>query len=116
MLVPVWDGCRRADQGWLERTRIPLFAWSAAARGFFAGRPDDDEEIRRSWLSPANLARRRNAITAGERLGVSAATVALAWVLRRPFPTFAVVGPRTPADLAEALAAVDLEVEALEAL
>ena len=85
MLEPVWEGCLRADTAWHERTQTPLLAWSAQARGFFAGRPEDDE-LRASWLSPANVERRRAGRTArapDERLPV---TVALAWVLAQPFP------------------------------
>jgi aryl-alcohol dehydrogenase-like predicted oxidoreductase len=107
MREPVWAGCLRADPAWHERTGTPLLAWSAQARGFFAGRPEDDE-LRRSWLSPANAERRRRAEQLGTRLGASPVSVALAWLLARPFPAFAVVGPRDRAELDACLAAGDL--------
>jgi aryl-alcohol dehydrogenase-like predicted oxidoreductase len=107
MVEPVWAGCLRADPAWHERTGAPLLAWSAQARGFFSGRPEDDE-VRRSWLSPANAERRARAERLGRRLGAAPVSVALAWVLGQPFPAFAVVGPRDRTELDACLAAVDL--------
>ena len=111
MLDPVWEGCLTAfdaaSRAWLERTQTPLLAWSAQARGFFAGRPED-EEVRRSWLDESNVERRRRAEELAGRLGAPPAAVALAWVLAQPFPTFAVVGPRDRAELDACLAAVDV--------
>src|SRR6185436_5913422 len=92
-----------------ERTQTPLHAWSAAARGFFTGRPEDSE-MRASWLSEGNRARRSRADKLAGRLGVPVVQVALAWVLARPFPTLAVVGPRDEGELADCLAAADLKL------
>jgi aryl-alcohol dehydrogenase-like predicted oxidoreductase len=50
---------------------------------------------------------------AAER-GVSLATLALAWVLTDPRVTAAVIGPRRPEQLSDALAAVDLDLTAAE--
>jgi aryl-alcohol dehydrogenase-like predicted oxidoreductase len=110
MLEPVWDLCVRADEQWHEMTQTALLAWSAVGRGFFTGRLDSDAEVRRSWLSEENLARRRQAETIAAERGVAPSTVALAWVLARPFPTFAVVGPRSHAELDDYLAASELEL------
>jgi len=110
MLEPVWAGCQRADPAWHERTQTPLLAWSAQARGFFAGRKED-EELRRSWLSPANLERRARAGQVAARLGVAPAAVALAWLLALPFPTWAVVGPRNCSELDACLRGGELELE-----
>jgi aryl-alcohol dehydrogenase-like predicted oxidoreductase len=109
MLEPVWDGCLTADEAWHERTQTPLLAWSAQARGFFAGR-GGDVEIRHSWTSEENIERRRRAEELGRRRRVPAVTIALAWLLARPFPTFAVVGPRSAAELDDCLAAAALEL------
>jgi aryl-alcohol dehydrogenase-like predicted oxidoreductase len=110
MLEPVWAGCLRADTGWHDRTQTPLLAWSAQARGFFAGRPEDSE-MRASWLSEENRARRSRAEELAGRLGVPAVAVALAWVLARPFPTLAVVGPRDRDELDACLAAARVELD-----
>jgi aryl-alcohol dehydrogenase-like predicted oxidoreductase len=114
MLEPMWNGCLRADPGWHERTGTPLLAWSAQARGFFTGR-DEDDELRRSWHSETNLERRRQAEAHGARLGVAAVTVALAWLLARPFPAWAVIGPRDHVELDDCLAAAELELAAEDA-
>jgi aryl-alcohol dehydrogenase-like predicted oxidoreductase len=110
MLEPVWGGCLRADTGWHEQTETPLLAWSAQARGFFAGRPDDDGEVRRCWLSRANAERRRRAERLARERGVPTVAVALAWVLAQPFPSFAVVGPRNETELAACLVGADVEL------
>jgi aryl-alcohol dehydrogenase-like predicted oxidoreductase len=110
MLEPVWDTCLRADEQWHERTQTPLLAWSALARGFFAGRRDSDAEVRRSWLSEENAECRRRAEAIAADRGLAPAVVALAWLLARPFPTFAVVGPRSQAELDGCLAATELEL------
>jgi aryl-alcohol dehydrogenase-like predicted oxidoreductase len=88
---------------------MPLLAWAAQGRGFFAGR-EEDEEVRRSWLSEPNVERRRRAATLAARRGLEPVSVALAWVLAQPFPSFAAVGPRSPAELDACLAAVGVEL------
>ena len=113
MLEPMWPGCLRADTGWHERTQTPLLAWSAQARGFFTGRPEDSE-MRASWLSEENRARRSRAEELAGRLGVPVVAVALAWVLARPFPMLAAIGPRDHGALADCLAAADLNLGAEE--
>jgi aryl-alcohol dehydrogenase-like predicted oxidoreductase len=113
MLEPPWRGCRGVDGetwAWLARTGTPLVAWSATARGFFTGRPDDDEEVRRCWLSPANVARRERAAALAASLGVPTVAVALAWVLAQPLATFAAVGPRDRPALDAVLAADRVEL------
>lgn len=51
---------------------------------------------------------------AGKR-GLSPAQVALAWVMRNPVVTSPIVGVTKPAQLADALAAVDVELDEDEA-
>ena len=111
MLKPVWDGCLRADVRWHERTQTPLLAWSAQARGFFAGRCRDDE-MEASWISDANLERRRRATALAARRAVAPVTVALAYVLAQPFPASAVIGPRSSQELHDCLAATGVELTA----
>jgi aryl-alcohol dehydrogenase-like predicted oxidoreductase len=111
---PAWPGCRDVcdpeSLAWLERTQTPLLAWSAQARGFFAGR--EDEEFFRAWASPENVEQRGRVVELAAGLGVPPAAAALAWLLARPFPAFAVVGPRSEDELAACLQAADIELEA----
>jgi aryl-alcohol dehydrogenase-like predicted oxidoreductase len=99
------SACDPAIAAWHERTRLPLFAWSAQARGFFAGHVDE-----RVYGSDANRERLRRAELVGERLGVTANQVALAWVLHQPFPVYAAFGVRTVEELYAAFGALDVEL------
>ena len=116
MVAPVWAGSRCAfgDRDWHERTGTPLLAWSAAARGFFSGRGDDDDEVVRCWLSPENRLRRRRAAALAAANGVESLTVALAWTMAQRFATVPVVGPRTAAELDACLAARELRLTVTE--
>ncbi|GAC1397211.1 MAG: aldo/keto reductase [Chloroflexota bacterium] len=100
---PVWPGCVSATMegsaGWYQEHQFPLFSWSSQARGFFSGRytPDDhsDPEAVRVWYSADNWERYRRARDLAERKGVTPTTIALAYVLAQPFPTFPLIGPVT---------------------
>lgn len=125
---PPWQGCLTAGDPasleWYERTQLPLFAWASLARGYFSAEPVDLAPIRRHGMIPLdqdndaasafdsadNRQRRERARTLAGELGVTANQVALAWVLRQPFPTWAVIGARTVAELEESVAAADLEL------
>ncbi len=118
MIDPVWGGCIAASdpesRAWLEKTQLPLFAWSSQARGFFTDRaaPDDrsDQELARCWYSEDNFRRRARAYELAEELGVPAITVALAYVLAQPFPTWALVGPQTPTEMRTSFQALEVEL------
>lgn len=111
-LEPPWAECVAADdpksRAWYERTGLPLFAWSSQAAGFFAGVSSPD--VVRVYGSEANIERYRRATGLGERLGHTANAVALAWVLAQPFPTYAIIGPRTVEELHASARALELEL------
>ena len=103
MMSPPWPGCLSASdaesRAWHERTQMPLLAWSSQARGFFTDRahPDrrENDDLVRCWYSPENFGRRERAIAMAKERGVSPTSIALAYVLAQPFPTLALIGPRT---------------------
>ncbi|MBI3923079.1 MAG: aldo/keto reductase [Armatimonadetes bacterium] len=103
MVDAIWAGSIAAtdpaSRSWYERTQLPLFAWSSQAQGFFTGRfgPEDQSnpEMVRCWYSQDNFQRLNRAQELAREKGVTANQVALAYVLCQPFPTFALVGPRT---------------------
>jgi aryl-alcohol dehydrogenase-like predicted oxidoreductase len=95
-------------RAWHARTQTPLFAWSAQARGFFAGH--DSESAVRVYDNADNRERRRRAAEIAEGIGCTANQVALAWVLAQPYPVYAVIGPRTVAQLREAIGALDVSL------
>jgi predicted dehydrogenase/aryl-alcohol dehydrogenase-like predicted oxidoreductase len=113
-----WDGCEHvtdaASREWLRTHDLPLLPWSSQARGFFTGRarPDDrsDPELVRCWYSDSNFARLARAEELAASLGVPTTAVALAYVLHQPFPTFALVGPRTIGETHGSLRALEVEL------
>ncbi|MGN8051333.1 aldo/keto reductase [Curtobacterium sp. 22159] len=113
-----WAGCRHAtdpaSKEWLEERQVPLLPWSSQARGFFTGRarPDDtsDAELVRCYYSDANFERLRRATELGERFGVPATAIALAYVLHQPFPTFPLFGPRTIAEARSSMTGLSVDL------
>jgi 1-deoxyxylulose-5-phosphate synthase len=109
---PPWPDCVSTDdadsRAWYERSGLPVFAWSAQAGGFFAGVGTPDAE--RVYGSEANRERLRRATELGERVGQTANAVALAWVLAQPFPTYAIIGPRTVDELLRSVSALEIEL------
>jgi aryl-alcohol dehydrogenase-like predicted oxidoreductase len=106
-----WPGTMAATdevRAWHARTQMPMFAWSAQARGFFAGH--DSESAVRVYDNEENRERRRRASSLASRLGCTANQVALAWVLAQPYPVYAVIGPRTVEQLHEAVGALELSL------
>ncbi|MCY2931523.1 MAG: aldo/keto reductase [Planctomycetota bacterium] len=123
MVNPVWGGCIHchdaADRAWLKRTQMALLPWSSQARGFFVpgrARPDkrDDESLVQSWYSDANFTRQARAVELAAKYHVDPVAIALAWVLRQPFPTFPLIGPRTVSETRSSLAALDVPLTAKE--
>ncbi|MDQ3822461.1 MAG: aldo/keto reductase [Actinomycetota bacterium] len=95
-------------RAWYRRAQLAVFAWSSQAGGFFAGRRD--ALVKRVYVDDRNLERLRRAEELGRRKGFSANEVALAWVLHQPFPTYAIIGPRSVPELHESVAGLDVEL------
>ena len=116
MISPVWAGCISANNDGFKRflqteENVALFPWSSQARGFFTSRFDellqnvpvrvtrsgnqpDVEEMKRCWVSDANILRRERAAELALDRGVELINIALAYVLAQPFQTFPLIGPR----------------------
>jgi len=108
---PMWPGCvtlSESDRAWHVATQFPLFSWSSQGGGYFAGRTGS--EVERVYDNAVNRARRKRARRLADEAGVSPVTVALAWVLCQPFPVWALVGPRTVAELMDSVRALDLRL------
>ncbi|GER86748.1 oxidoreductase [Dictyobacter vulcani] len=118
MIDPVWAGCIAASdpafRAWLEKTQLPIMPWSSQARGFFTGRtrPDDhsDSELVRCWYSQDNFQRLERVNELAHKRGVLPITVALAYVLNQPFPTFPLIGPRQLSETRTSLPALTLDL------
>jgi aryl-alcohol dehydrogenase-like predicted oxidoreductase len=116
-----------------EAEKIGIIPWSPLARGLLAGTrrsPDDktstkraesDEFARKLYDHPGdmNVVEACRAVAAAR--GVSAARVALAWMLSKPFVTAPIIGATKIDHLKDAIAAVEMdltadEIKQLEAL
>jgi aryl-alcohol dehydrogenase-like predicted oxidoreductase len=86
--------------------KCPLFIWSPLASGFFSGRfrrdnlhlfgaREWDEVAVRTYASEANFQRLDRANLLADKKGLTAAQVALAYVMNQPMNVFAVVGPHS---------------------
>ncbi|MEX0774352.1 MAG: aldo/keto reductase [Phycisphaeraceae bacterium] len=118
MVDPVWRGCIHASdaasRAWLEKNQMALMPWSSQARGFFTDRagPEktEDAELVRCWYSPQNFLRRDRAIELARRHNVLPINIGLAYVLRQPFPTFPLIGPRSIEETRTSMPGLDVEL------
>ncbi|TYP68986.1 aldo/keto reductase [Paenibacillus methanolicus] len=112
---PYWSDCVSIDApslAWHEQSGLPLFSWSAQARGFFTGRftPDDrsDADLVRVFYNDDNWERYRRAEQLAKEKGVATIQIALAYVLNQSFPSAAIIGPRNEAEMRSCREAADL--------
>jgi len=116
-----WPGClslagqgNSQERSWYTRNRLPVFAWSALASGFFSESLGacNGAEIKRFrdhvYGSPANRERRRRAQMAAKARNLSVAQIALAFVLNQPLDTYALVSSSDAAHLAEDARAAEI--------
>ena len=91
---------------WYARTQMPLLIWSPLASGFFSGRfrrdnlhlfgeREWDEVAVRTYANESNFQRLDRAGVLAAEKGLSAAQVALAYVMNQPMNIFAVIGPHS---------------------
>jgi aryl-alcohol dehydrogenase-like predicted oxidoreductase len=106
---PPWPDCvtltgpdRQDDRDWYASQPIALLCWSALAGGWLL-RPAGSEPplgkheqtATRAYESPRNRERRRRVARLAEQRGLSAAQIAVAYVLNQPMQTFAVIAAAT---------------------
>ncbi len=106
-----------------QATGLAVAPWSAQGQGYFdkldrlgaEGLADVD---RRKYDSPANRALYPQVKALAGRYHTTVGAIALSYLLAQPFPTYPVIGPRTPAQLQSSLAAlaVTLTTEDLASL
>jgi len=112
---PYWADCVSVGTeaiAWHDQSKLPIFSWSAQARGFFTGRftKDDhsDADLVRVFYNDANWERYDRAEKLGRDKGVATIQIALAYVLNQSFPTAAIVGPRNEAEMRSCLEATNI--------
>jgi aryl-alcohol dehydrogenase-like predicted oxidoreductase len=110
-----------AAREWYTQTQIPLLIWSPLASGFFSGRfrrdnlhsfreREWDRVVVRTYASEENFQRFERAGMLGAEMGLTAAQIALAYVMNQPMNVFAVIGPRTSQNYRASLAASELRL------
>jgi aryl-alcohol dehydrogenase-like predicted oxidoreductase len=123
MEKPVWPGCissrDNATLRYLRAKNMAHISWSSQARGYFLpealrNRLPEDTRPEACFGSHTNDARRTRAEALAEKRGVTANNIALAWVLAQPFPSFALVGPRTKEEINSTLPACGVALSAEE--
>ncbi len=121
---PIWPGCVTSNTSgtldYLRRNGVMHLSWSSQARGYFLpaelrDRLPEETRPETCFGSAANEERRRRAEALAAERGVSAHNIAMAWVLAQPFPSFALVGPRSAGEIATTLPALDIDLTAEEA-
>jgi aryl-alcohol dehydrogenase-like predicted oxidoreductase len=121
---PGWPGCVSSNNtemlDFLRTNDIVHLAWSSQARGYFLpaslrNRLPVVTSPETCFGSAANEERRRRAEILAEERGASTHNIATAWVLAQSFPSFALIGPRTPGEIASTLPALNVGMTASEA-
>jgi aryl-alcohol dehydrogenase-like predicted oxidoreductase len=105
-----------------EAEGVGVVPWSPIARGFLAGnRPKEGEGTERGktdamskhyFGSAADYAIAARVEQAARKLGVAPAQVAYAWVLSKPYVTSPIIGATKLHQLDEAIAALDVKLDA----
>lgn len=117
--TPRWAGCLYADDDyvkWHGDAGIDLLAWAPQASGFFAeifgDNPPDD--VRAAYFTDENFEKLKRAKALAEKRGVSATTVALAYIFHQPANVMASIGVRSRQELDEANASLGVALEPRE--
>jgi len=122
---PVWPGCISSNDpatlATLRQGGLVHLSWSSQARGYFLPEPlrnrlPADTAPETCFGSPANAERRRRAEQLAAEKGVSAHNIATAWVLSQPFPSLALIGPRSPGEILSTLPGATLALTGAEVL
>ena len=123
MEKPVWNGCVTSNTpamlDFLTQTQTIHMSWSSQARGYFLpqalrDRLPEDTRPETCFGSDANAERRARAETLAAERGVSAHNIATAWVLAQPFPSLALIGPRSPGEIVSTLPGLGLDLTPAE--
>ena len=123
MEQPVWPGCVTSNEAetlaFLRDNGPAHLSWSSQARGFFLARGELSELPENTapdtcFASPANTERKARADVLARELGGHPHNIATAWVLGQSFPSLALIGPRSPGEIASTLPALGLTISSTE--
>ena len=131
MVRDPWNGsvsisgeANRAFREWLRDTQMPVFNYSALARGFLSGkfRTDGDKPIENClWWAPIeeyncpqNIARLRRAERMAGEKGVTVANICLAWLFEQGLNIFPIIGPTSERNIRASLSVFDIRLSRAE--
>jgi predicted dehydrogenase/aryl-alcohol dehydrogenase-like predicted oxidoreductase len=123
MEKPVWAGCITSNNAevlaFLRSSNTTHLSWSSQARGYFLpealrNRLPEDTSPETCFGSKNNAERRNRAEHLAKQYGVSTHNIASAWVLAQSFPSLALVGPRSPGEIASTLPSLGLKLKPAE--
>jgi len=116
-MEPLWANCLFAseeDVAWHAEVGLPLLAWSPLGHGFFSEHsgpePDSEERVERCYHNEENMEKLARARKLAEEKEVTAAQIALAYVLNLAGPIAAVVGAQSAAEVQSCAAATEIEL------
>ena len=94
---------------------MAVFAYESQARGFFQKYRDGGgkavpENLLALYGSPRNIARYKRAVRLAEDKDLPLSAVILAYLTSAPFPSGALIGPRTPEQFEDSMTAADIEL------
>ena len=116
MEKPVWNGCVTSNTPetltYLRENGVTHLSWSSQARGYFLpvelrNRLPANTAPETCFGGAANEERRRRAGQLAEKYRVNPHNIATAWALAQSFPSFALIGPRSPGEIVSTLPALD---------
>ncbi len=122
---PLWPGCVTSNTPqmlkYMRSQGTAHFSWSSQARGYFL--PEDlryrlpeDTAPETCFGSANNAERRKRAEILAAEKDVSPHNIATAWVLAQTFPSFALIGPRSPGEIASTLPSLTVTLTPQEVL
>ncbi|GHV87218.1 hypothetical protein AGMMS50255_5140 [Spirochaetia bacterium] len=110
---------------WVLQKKLPVFAYSSLARGFFSGRvvhdqPEKAAEVLppltlREYAYPDNFERLRRCEILAEQKGFTTTQIAYAWLFTQPLNIFPITSPSSVKHLQEIIAAMDIALSPREA-
>ena len=125
------DGCvtisgpeNKAAREWYAKSKMPVFAYSSLARGFFSGmfesrEPERAKEIMDSpgitgYYCKNNIERLRRCEILAQNKKMSVAQIAMAWIYNQDFEVFALSSPVTAEQLRENIDAMEIDLSEKE--
>ncbi len=104
-----------SQRSFYRAKRMPIMAFASQAKGFFSkyasGAPFSDK-VNARFVSETNLKRAENVKNLSRELGVSAAAIALGYIISSGLNSACVVGCRNEAQLRDSMTAADIRLTA----